>query len=207
MISFSAILKWSHPTVKPKLLESISSTTGYVLCLHLFKVWSTACVLKCTKTEQLYELGGCVYNHSTCVHTWPDLPGPPSSTETARGWGSCLRGCDPAGCGHLPIPNPCTSASRGFPYLLQGSALYSLSAPSWQVLQIDQVQSGSNVEHPHPITRTYVSFGPSFGTICCDNLIKHYCISFYACLNVMLRITERTKTWTQTKSSEAKSCF
>lgn len=47
-------------------------------------------------------------------HTWPDLPGPPSSTETARGWGSCLRGLgpDPAGYGHLAVSSPCTGASR-----------------------------------------------------------------------------------------------
>lgn len=30
---------------KPKLLESISYTTGYTICLQLFKAWNVACVL------------------------------------------------------------------------------------------------------------------------------------------------------------------
>lgn len=144
----------------------------------------------------------CTWVH-TYVHTWPDLPGPLSSTGTVGGWGSCLRGLGlgPDGRGHWAVPSPCTSASRGFPCLLQGSA------SSCQGLQTAQVQSGSNVVHPHPITGTCVSFSPSFGTICCDNLIKQYCIFFYAYLNVKLSRTKRTKTGTQMERSEAKSCF
>ena len=45
------------------------------------------------------------------------LLGPSSSTETARGQGSCLRGLGPdlAGYSHFVVPSPCTGASRGFP--------------------------------------------------------------------------------------------
>lgn len=52
----------------------------------------------------------------------------------------------------------------------------------------------------------YLSFYLLFNTICCDNLIKHYKRFFFsACLHVTVSTTERTKTWTQRKSSEAKS--
>lgn len=61
-----------------------------------------------------------------------------------------------------------------FPIVVQGCALYSLSAPSCQVRKNAQIQSGSSVVYPHPIMRISESFSPSFCTICCDNLIKYY---------------------------------